>query len=309
MLTNVSRPSAVDVLRPFAVGDTFYADTTSTLAKRTAGSANDVYTVSGGVPVWSSSISLTSLTVVDSGFAIVGSSDATKTIKFEVDAQTTGDDLTINSGAQTDDRTVSFPVLTGNRTLAVIDQAQTFTAAQTVSTQLGVGSAPSALAQLTIGGVAGFTNSVEIAAFCNFTSSSSATTALRGAQFSIATAAASFTCSEATAFLLGNNSAGSGSTITRSQGVWASIQSGGANNCGILHANSTGYSGNWFIYDEGTYDSQFGGQVRLPATTTSRASLRIPHGTAPSSPVDGDMWTTTAGLFVRINGATVGPLT
>lgn len=44
------------------------------------------------------------------------------------------------------------------------------------------------------------------------------------------------------------------------------------------------------------------------ASSTSRATLRIPHGSAPSSPVNGDMWTTTAGLFVRINGSTVGPL-
>jgi hypothetical protein len=44
------------------------------------------------------------------------------------------------------------------------------------------------------------------------------------------------------------------------------------------------------------------------ASVSGRASLRLPHGTAPSSPVDGDMWTTTAGLYVRINGATVGPL-
>jgi hypothetical protein len=34
----------------------------------------------------------------------------------------------------------------------------------------------------------------------------------------------------------------------------------------------------------------------------------VPHGTAPTSPVDGDVWTTTAGLYVRINGVTVGPL-
>jgi len=47
----------------------------------------------------------------------------------------------------------------------------------------------------------------------------------------------------------------------------------------------------------------------LPAGTTGIASLRIPHGAAPSSPVNGDIWTTTAGLFIRINGATVGPLT
>lgn len=50
------------------------------------------------------------------------------------------------------------------------------------------------------------------------------------------------------------------------------------------------------------------GVVQVPASTTTRSSLRVPHGTAPSSPVNGDMWTTTAGLYVRINGATVGPL-
>lgn len=45
------------------------------------------------------------------------------------------------------------------------------------------------------------------------------------------------------------------------------------------------------------------------ASATGASSLRIPHGTAPTSPVDGDIWTTTSGLFVRINGVTVGPLT
>lgn len=44
------------------------------------------------------------------------------------------------------------------------------------------------------------------------------------------------------------------------------------------------------------------------AATTGLSSLRIPHGTAPSAPVDGDLWTTSSGLYVRINGATVGPL-
>lgn len=48
--------------------------------------------------------------------------------------------------------------------------------------------------------------------------------------------------------------------------------------------------------------------VICPAATTAIPSARLPHGAAPSSPTDGDIWTTTAGLFVRINGATVGPL-
>lgn len=48
--------------------------------------------------------------------------------------------------------------------------------------------------------------------------------------------------------------------------------------------------------------------LALPASTTASASLSLPHGAAPSSPVNGQIWTTSAGLFVRINGATVGPL-
>lgn len=54
MFTNVNRPSAVDVLRPFTVGDTFYADTTSTLAKL-ADVATGNALISGGVntaPLW-----------------------------------------------------------------------------------------------------------------------------------------------------------------------------------------------------------------------------------------------------------------
>lgn len=50
------------------------------------------------------------------------------------------------------------------------------------------------------------------------------------------------------------------------------------------------------------------GKVVTAASLAGTAGLNLPHGTAPSAPVNGDMWTTTAGLFVRINGVTVGPL-
>jgi hypothetical protein len=49
-------------------------------------------------------------------------------------------------------------------------------------------------------------------------------------------------------------------------------------------------------------------QVNAGPSIADGATFRIPHGTAPTSPVNGDMWTTTAGLFVRINGSTIGPL-
>ena len=44
--------------------------------------------------------------------------------------------------------------------------------------------------------------------------------------------------------------------------------------------------------------------VNLVTPTTSTASLNMPHGVAPSAPTNGDMWTTTAGIFARISGAT-----
>ena len=67
-------------------------------------------------------------------------------------------------------------------------------------------------------------------------------------------------------------------------------------------------SANILTVPTGTLNIKVAGTVIAPAATTSLAPLRIPHGTAPTSPTDGDMWTTIAGLYIRINGATVGPL-
>jgi hypothetical protein len=44
------------------------------------------------------------------------------------------------------------------------------------------------------------------------------------------------------------------------------------------------------------------------ASTNSISGFCLPHGTAPDAPNDGDVWTTTSGMYVRVNGVTVGPL-
>lgn len=49
------------------------------------------------------------------------------------------------------------------------------------------------------------------------------------------------------------------------------------------------------------------GKLTTAATVTGNAGLNLPHGTAPTSPVNGDIWTTTAGFFGRVNGSTIGP--
>ena len=51
----------------------------------------------------------------------------------------------------------------------------------------------------------------------------------------------------------------------------------------------------------------FTGKVTTLASAAGGSGFVLPHGAAPTSPTNGDLWTTTAGLFARINGATVGP--
>jgi hypothetical protein len=51
----------------------------------------------------------------------------------------------------------------------------------------------------------------------------------------------------------------------------------------------------------------FSGLFKADASTTGTASINVPHGTAPTSPLDGDIWTTVSGLYARISGVSVGP--
>lgn len=49
------------------------------------------------------------------------------------------------------------------------------------------------------------------------------------------------------------------------------------------------------------------GLLTTAASASGSAGIRLPHGTAPSAPTNGDVWTTTLGLYAYINGSTVGP--
>lgn len=71
--------------------------------------------------------------------------------------------------------------------------------------------------------------------------------------------------------------------------------------------NNIWHSGNLTIgsYALLTGPNTFTGLQQVAASTAGGATFRIPHGTAPTSPVNGDIWTTTTDLSVRINGATV----
>lgn len=83
---------------------------------------------------------------------------------------------------------------------------------------------------------------------------------------------------------------------------WYMIAQAGAANVMGEYLNGVGTT----FYSNGRI---LNSKADLVASTTAEASLNIPHGSAPTNPVNGDIWTTSAGLFVRINGVTVGPLT
>jgi len=56
-------------------------------------------------------------------------------------------------------------------------------------------------------------------------------------------------------------------------------------------------------FDFRAFEATFGVSVFAPATTSS-ASLRVRSGTAPTTPVDGDIWFDGTNLFMRIGGVT-----
>ena len=53
----------------------------------------------------------------------------------------------------------------------------------------------------------------------------------------------------------------------------------------------------------------YAAEQTMAASTTGGAGFNLTPGVAPTAPNNGDVWTTAAGIFVRANGVTVGPLT
>ena len=65
-----------------------------------------------------------------------------------------------------------------------------------------------------------------------------------------------------------------------------------------------------FVINGGTTDAVViatTGKTTFQASSATAASINLTPGTAPTSPVNGDMWSTTAGVYAQVNGSTVGP--
>lgn len=64
----------------------------------------------------------------------------------------------------------------------------------------------------------------------------------------------------------------------------------------------TEYFGGVGADNDGNFTSS--GKYTAAASTTARSSMNVPSGTAPSSPVNGDIWSDGSNLLVRLGGAT-----
>lgn len=91
------------------------------------------------------------------------------------------------------------------------------------------------------------------------------------------------------------------SAVSAMEGIRSEVSAGS----GKLNINASGTAANFFAGVTGIVQTPTDSTcLALAASTTSRSSVRLPHGVAPSAPVNGDMWTTTGALFVRVNGVT-----
>jgi hypothetical protein len=104
------------------------------------------------------------------------------------------------------------------------------------------------------------------------------------------------------------------STTTVANGLYYPLSS---NPAGYLTSSSlTGYATESFVTSQGYITSSaltpyaplagatFTGKVTTVASATGGAGLNLPHGAAPTTPVNGDIWTTTGNIQWRRNGGT-----
>jgi hypothetical protein len=82
----------------------------------------------------------------------------------------------------------------------------------------------------------------------------------------------------------------------------AVLTAGQWNACFAAKQNTLGY-----VPVNKAGDTMLGPFVTFPSATL-KSGFNVPPGAAPASPINGDMWSTSAGFFVRVNGVTIGPL-
>ena len=85
-------------------------------------------------------------------------------------------------------------------------------------------------------------------------------------------------------------------TVTAAGGVAIGTDSGGV--------GAVSVAANEIALGTANHKTKILGRLNTAVGTTTQAGVNVPHGAAPTTPTDGDVWSTTAGLFIRVNGVT-----
>jgi hypothetical protein len=192
----------------------------------------------------------------DSVFAIKGSSDATKLAVFEVDGFTTA-------------TTRTFTLPNATTTLAGLAVAQTFSAAQTMSSTLTL-SDRVGLGSLSTGAMLNIASNTlsattERAILMAFTGTSAATTSLRGLQVSL-TGASATTHTTVIGYQMSTPTpGGSGGAFTSLYGFSCTDAVAGTatNVAGFFYGDTAPTAGNWAFYNSTTRASHLGGTLSV----------------------------------------------
>lgn len=141
-------------------------------------------------------------------------------------------------------------------------------------------------------------------------------TASSTTSLTIGTGAKSLVVSTGAAFIAGqavliSANGNPGNDITATIVAYNSVD--GAMDVNVTSVNGSGTYNDWALaltlsVDLSGYLQKSGGimsgPLTLPASTMAGATLNVPQGVAPSSPVNGDIWTTSTGIFARIAAVT-----
>jgi len=129
------------------------------------------------------------------------------------------------------------------------------------------------------------------------------------------TAAAIFTLGTLASYSASTITKGAGSTITSTVGFFVeSTHIGGTNNYGF-YGGLASATNTWNLYMAGTAANYMAGNlfvgvtsgtawIDVAAGTTAKAQINLGSSTAPTSPVDGDIWFDGTALKIRIGGVT-----
>lgn len=194
------------------------------------------------------------------------------------------------------------------------------TCSSTVNGIVGIGGGPNSQYGLNIVHTA-LSGTVQYGVVSTVTATSASTSGTTSFAGQVGTANASFTAATCHAFRAFDANKGAASTITTLIGFQCDdLTKGGTANRGFVSSVSSG-SGKWNLYFDGTAANHIAGELLLGHTTTSgttalslvasttgKSSARIPSGTAPTSPVSGDLWYDGTNLKFR-DGATTRTIT